>query len=98
MIMVLRMFVAILVIACGCSAYNYNYCGAPAPKLQEKVPNAELIQVTLITRHGDRAPANVLPNENMNWYCGTSDVTSLLGSLVPSGILFRHLLFPNVII
>jgi hypothetical protein len=73
------------VIIAGAAAYSYDYCGAPVPQAQQVVANANLIQVTLITRHGDRAPANVMPNENITWTCGTSDVLSLVAPSLASG-------------
>ena len=35
------------------------------------------VQMSMVTRHGARAPANVLPNEDVAWYCSNTDVVEL---------------------
>ncbi|KAG5175195.1 histidine phosphatase superfamily [Tribonema minus] len=58
--------------------WNY-YCHASFPgaldTLNYTAPGeATLISVQVITRHGDRAPCNVLPHEvNITWYCDDPD-------------------------
>ncbi|KAJ3280202.1 Acid phosphatase-like protein 2 [Borealophlyctis nickersoniae] len=47
----------------------YNYCFAPLPEpaTYEKVPNARLQSLQIISRHGDRSPSIALPHENVAW-------------------------------
>ncbi|KAL6072946.1 Lysosomal acid phosphatase [Balamuthia mandrillaris] len=68
---------------------NYDYCQAPLPQYvplpQEVVRgrSAELLHVQLITRHGDRSPANILPHEDVEWNCDTTGLVALDGVLGP---------------
>lgn len=80
-----RFAIAIFALFVCTFAYPFNYCAAPVPQSQQHVVDANLIQVTLLTRHGDRAPANVMPNENITWLCGTSDVAALVSPSLPTG-------------
>lgn len=65
----------------GISFAKYDYCRAPLPTLtnlekialkskdQQTQSNLTLKRITIIHRHGSRAPANVLPFEDVVWTC-----------------------------
>eukprot|EP01130_Rhizamoeba_saxonica_P002242 TRINITY_DN12089_c0_g1_i1.p1 TRINITY_DN12089_c0_g1~~TRINITY_DN12089_c0_g1_i1.p1 ORF type:complete len:407 (-),score=71.87 TRINITY_DN12089_c0_g1_i1:57-1277(-) len=57
--------------------YKYNYCEAPLP-LNRGAPGSDskLVTMAVITRHGDRSPANVLPYEDDTWdFCNIESLT-----------------------
>ncbi len=42
-----------------------------------------LRQVQIVTRHGDRAPFNVLPHEDVQYLCNAVDIGGV-GNLLPA--------------
>eukprot|EP00727_Mastigamoeba_balamuthi_P007861 m51a1_g3696 hypothetical protein (430) ;mRNA; f:379809-381702 len=64
----------------------YTYCEAPLPTYHAPPPGSTLLQarpippnpVLVVTRHGDRAPANVYPEEGgAVWDCAALEATGL---------------------
>lgn len=43
------------------------------------------VQASLITRHGDRSPCNVLPVENITWTCQATDYVDLVSPPISQG-------------
>jgi hypothetical protein len=57
---------------------DYDYCNAPLP--QQTTPPSDdwqLQRVVVTTRHGSRAPCNVLPFDDANYYCPPEDSSIL---------------------
>ncbi|RKP08125.1 histidine phosphatase superfamily, partial [Thamnocephalis sphaerospora] len=56
----------------GTGGPGYDYCQAPYPSARDytPLPNATLVHVQVLLRHGDRAPTTIVfPNEQANWVC-----------------------------
>eukprot|EP00727_Mastigamoeba_balamuthi_P008410 m51a1_g4191 hypothetical protein (403) ;mRNA; r:401671-403001 len=49
-----------IVVALAARAYTYDYCRAALPVLHTPPPNLTLVQVAVLTRHGDRTPTNLV--------------------------------------
>eukprot|EP00727_Mastigamoeba_balamuthi_P001487 m51a1_g11335 hypothetical protein (395) ;mRNA; r:144977-146729 len=71
--------VALCVAAC---ASAYDYCEAGLPEQHPLPFDASLVQVAVVTRHGDRTPISVLPrnHENVVWECDLPEFVSVFSS------------------
>eukprot|EP01116_Phalansterium_solitarium_P002341 TRINITY_DN1229_c0_g2_i1.p2 TRINITY_DN1229_c0_g2~~TRINITY_DN1229_c0_g2_i1.p2 ORF type:complete len:435 (-),score=166.64 TRINITY_DN1229_c0_g2_i1:380-1684(-) len=56
------------------AAADYDYCQAPGPVQSVDTNGLTLKFVQVITRHGDRTPTMLLPNDDSVWWC---NLTSL---------------------
>eukprot|EP01098_Paradermamoeba_levis_P009343 TRINITY_DN3888_c0_g1_i1.p1 TRINITY_DN3888_c0_g1~~TRINITY_DN3888_c0_g1_i1.p1 ORF type:complete len:467 (-),score=108.90 TRINITY_DN3888_c0_g1_i1:127-1473(-) len=74
-------------------ADNSNYCQADLPNYFPAPQNFQLALVQVVTRHGDRAPISVLPDEGVTWTCGSTDINSLSSDYAPSGNQYRRKIY-----
>jgi hypothetical protein len=78
---------ALVVFGAGSAIAGYDYCQAPLPEYVAPVPGsgAELVQVAVVSRHGDRSPLAALPHEaaeasgsDAKWDCGIRELNRLV--------------------
>jgi len=71
-------FIAIpLILSLAGHAYSYDYCQASHPTVETYSPlkNAELVDVKILARHGDRTQHTELPSD-VTWTCGFKNPTN----------------------
>jgi hypothetical protein len=75
---------------------RYDYCQAPMPSTDvfadfaKQHSNLELVQVNLVTRHGDRAPTQAWPDiRNYTWHCGVDADQELVTKSNGTGSYFQ---------
>lgn len=67
------------------SAEKQHYCQSPPVFANNARPGMKLLQVQILTRHGDRAPQNAVTElENVQWQCPSGLIPSALRSKYPS--------------
>lgn len=83
----------LLFAAAAASAAEYTYCQAGLPTCATPPAGAAaLLQVSVVTRHGDRAPVHVFPNEGTaRWDCAPLETTAVVLAAGASSPTLRQL-------
>eukprot|EP00727_Mastigamoeba_balamuthi_P001485 m51a1_g11333 hypothetical protein (393) ;mRNA; r:140372-142145 len=80
----------VLALLCAAGVSAYDYCEAGLPERHPLPFEATLVQVAVVTRHGDRTPITILPrhHENVVWECDLPEFVSVFSST--EGHTFRQ--------
>lgn len=57
-------------------SFDIHWCEPPLPEY-EGIPNADLVQVQIITRHGARTPLHISKNFSNLWICNETEIFSI---------------------
>jgi hypothetical protein len=88
-------YLSLLCLALVARAFVYNYCQAPLPYHHAAPSNLKIIQVAVVTRHGDRTPLEpfVVEGDGVEWNCGLSEeqtLRGLPGAPASSAVRYEH--------